>query len=122
MASVFKIGADMIFRSQQGEGDLPQPVGGEARCYIMAQHGKSDPRPYRNRTDLEEVIAEEMRAIPKESRWWDPRTGLRELVEYYEDTTESYAGRLAKINAWNNEIDRRGGDDGLYSLAAALAA
>lgn len=119
MPNVYKIGADMIFRSRVGEADLPQPVGGEARCYIMAQHGKSDPRPYRNRADLEDVIAEEMRAIPTENRWWDPRTGLRELVDYYEDSWESYAARLAKLNAQINAIERRGGSLDVFALALA---
>lgn len=115
---VYVIGPDMIFRSRSGhETDLPQPINGEERCFLVAANGNSEPRPYRARHDLEDTIREEMKANGIK---WFPED-FEALVEYYEDTWESYTNLASALKASINKIEERGRNLGGAEFLEALS-
>ncbi|WP_422001944.1 hypothetical protein [Roseovarius mucosus] len=114
----YVIERDMIFKStpRLTEADLPQPIDGVARCLIVAADGDSDPRPYRNRADLEEVIREEMRAA--NVRWY--QKDVEELIDYYQQTWEDMSRNLQALNSSLSAVARRGRQFGLGDLLNAV--
>lgn len=99
-------------RNKYTEADLPQPVGGEARCYIAAASVDMEPLPYRSRNDLHEVIASEFAATGQD-------LPVGEWVEYYSDTWASYTNRVSELKRSLTEIAARGvGLDRMFSEAA----
>lgn len=106
---------DGYFRlsGKNNEADLPQPVGGEARCYIAAESVVMKPVPYRSRNDLREVIASEFAAS---GRSFLP---VSEWVDYYCDTWASYTNRVSELKKSLTEIAARGvGLDRMFGEAA----
>lgn len=94
---------DGYFRSERGtEADLPQPVDGEARCYIAASSVDAEPVPYRSRADLRDVIASEFAATGQSY------LPVGEWVEFYSDTWASYTNRVSELKRSLAEIGARG--------------
>ena len=88
-------------RGQNVEADLPQPVNGEARCYIAAA-SVDEPVPYRSRSDLRAVIASEFAATGQ------GHLPVGEWVDYYCDTWASYTNRASELKRSLTEIAARG--------------
>ncbi|MFD0909517.1 hypothetical protein [Ruegeria arenilitoris] len=118
--ALYLMDANFIFRHclRNAETDLPQPVDGEARCYIAPRYGSMIPTPYRGPDDLRSVIYRTKMAT---GAWWMTDADVEELVDFYSETWEDYAGRLARLNKQINDINRRD-SSGLEALCFALAA
>ena len=101
-------------RRQVNETDLPQPVNGEARCYIVPATAKIEPIPYRGREDLERVIRAEFEA---NGRGYLP---VGEYVTYYEGTAKDYEGVVATLKKSISAVDNRG--VGIERMFEGLAA
>lgn len=116
---VYVLHRDYIFRSRRHgkEADLPQPVNGEARCYIVAADYDMDPIPYRTPDDIRLVIGKEIAG----SGWRLYGEDIDALVEYYQGSFEDFYGVVAELNSSIAAIERRGSAVGIEALALALA-
>lgn len=100
-------------RGKSVEGDLPQPVDGEARCWIVAADVDMEPIPYRSRADLEHVIRSEFHVA---GQGYLP---VGEYVEYYTRTAKDYEGVVSELKKQINEAAARGvGLDRVWGEAA----